>query len=218
MCKRNIKTFKGNGIHVENHFHFTWSSLQQECDKSAMYHLLVIHLSSHTEALKEVAEIATQLQSSLIRLENFQKLTELQRDLIGIENLTAPGRVGAVAQSEVQEISAYNLTRLSFFIFYFFYRSSFERGACTSSPKRGYSRGCFSWLVKNKIYFHLTSKASNHCQHLIFAFMSFQFSDMLLYTSKGVTATNQFKVHGQLPLHGMIVSLQSLLLTSAILF
>ncbi|XP_055069922.2 FERM, ARHGEF and pleckstrin domain-containing protein 2 isoform X5 [Misgurnus anguillicaudatus] len=44
------------------------------------------------EALKEVAKIATQLQSSLIRLENFQKLTELQRDLIGIENLTAPGR------------------------------------------------------------------------------------------------------------------------------
>lgn len=133
-----------------------------------MYHLLVIHLSSHTEALKEVAEIATQLQSSLIRLENFQKLTELQRDLIGIENLTAPGRVGAVAQSEVQEISAGNKciqsNKVVFFLFiYFFYRSSFERGACTSSPKRGYSRGCFSWLVKNKIYFHLTSKASNHC-------------------------------------------------------
>lgn len=48
------------------------------------------------EALKEVAEIAAQLQSSLIRLENFQKLTELQRDLIGIENLTGPGRVGGV--------------------------------------------------------------------------------------------------------------------------
>lgn len=46
-----------------------------------------------TDALKEVAEIAAQLQSSLIRLENFQKLTELQRDLIGIENLTGPGRV-----------------------------------------------------------------------------------------------------------------------------
>lgn len=39
--------------------------------------------------------------------------------------------------------------------------------------------------------------------------LSFQFSDMLLYTSKGVTATNQFKVHGQLPLHGMIVSIMS---------
>lgn len=34
--------------------------------------------------------------------------------------------------------------------FFFFLRSSFERGACTSSPKRGYSRGCFSWLVKTK--------------------------------------------------------------------
>lgn len=52
-----------------------------------------------TEALKEVADIATQLQSSLIRLENFQKLTELQRDLIGIENLTAPGRVSAMTSS-----------------------------------------------------------------------------------------------------------------------
>lgn len=99
-----------------------------------MYHLLVIHLSSHTEALKEVAEIATQLQSSLIRLENFQKLTELQRDLIGIENLTAPGRVGAVAQSEVQEISAYNLTRLSFL---FFFIGVHSRGVLVQAHQKG---------------------------------------------------------------------------------
>ncbi|XP_063747175.1 FERM, ARHGEF and pleckstrin domain-containing protein 2 isoform X2 [Eleginops maclovinus] len=98
------------------------------------------------EALKEVAEIATQLQSSLIRLENFQKLTELQRDLIGIENLTAPGR------EFIREGCLYKLT------------------------KKGLQQRMF-----------------------------FLFSDMLLYTSKGVTATNQFKVHGQLPLPGMIV-------------
>lgn len=98
------------------------------------------------EALKEVADIATQLQSSLIRLENFQKLTELQRDLIGIENLTAPGR------EFIREGCLYKLT------------------------KKGLQQRMF-----------------------------FLFSDMLLYTSKGVTATNQFKVHGQLPLHGMIV-------------
>ncbi|XP_013883468.1 FERM, RhoGEF and pleckstrin domain-containing protein 2 isoform X2 [Austrofundulus limnaeus] len=98
------------------------------------------------EALKEVAEIATQLQSSLIRLENFQKLTELQRDLIAIENLTAPGR------EFIREGCLYKLT------------------------KKGLQQRMF-----------------------------FLFSDMLLYTSKGVTATNQFKVHGQLPLHGMIV-------------
>ncbi|XP_029003380.1 FERM, ARHGEF and pleckstrin domain-containing protein 2 isoform X2 [Betta splendens] len=98
------------------------------------------------QALKEVAEIATQLQSSLIRLENFQKLTELQRDLIGIENLTAQGR------EFIREGCLYKLT------------------------KKGLQQRMF-----------------------------FLFSDMLLYTSKGVTATNQFKVHGQLPLHGMII-------------
>ncbi|XP_060723759.1 FERM, ARHGEF and pleckstrin domain-containing protein 2 isoform X2 [Tachysurus vachellii] len=98
------------------------------------------------EALKEVAEITAQLQSSLIRLENFQKLTELQRDLIGIENLTAPGR------EFIREGCLYKLT------------------------KKGLQQRMF-----------------------------FLFSDMLLYTSKGVTATNQFKVHGQLPLHGMLV-------------
>uniref|UniRef100_A0A668AWP6 FERM, ARHGEF and pleckstrin domain-containing protein 2 n=1 Tax=Myripristis murdjan TaxID=586833 RepID=A0A668AWP6_9TELE len=98
------------------------------------------------DALKEVADIAAQLQSSLIRLENFQKLTELQRDLIGIENLTTPGR------EFIREGCLYKLT------------------------KKGLQQRMF-----------------------------FLFSDMLLYTSKGVTATNQFKVHGQLPLHGMIV-------------
>lgn len=98
------------------------------------------------EALKEVAEIATQLQSSLIRLENFQKLTELQRDLIGIESLTTPGR------EFIREGCLYKLT------------------------KKGLQQRMF-----------------------------FLFSDMLLYTSKGVTATNQFKVHGQLPLHSMIL-------------
>nr|XP_015216627.1 PREDICTED: FERM, RhoGEF and pleckstrin domain-containing protein 2 isoform X1 [Lepisosteus oculatus]XP_015216628.1 PREDICTED: FERM, RhoGEF and pleckstrin domain-containing protein 2 isoform X1 [Lepisosteus oculatus]XP_015216629.1 PREDICTED: FERM, RhoGEF and pleckstrin domain-containing protein 2 isoform X1 [Lepisosteus oculatus]XP_015216630.1 PREDICTED: FERM, RhoGEF and pleckstrin domain-containing protein 2 isoform X1 [Lepisosteus oculatus]XP_015216631.1 PREDICTED: FERM, RhoGEF and pleckstr len=98
------------------------------------------------EALKEVAEMAAQLQSSLIRLENFQKLTELQRDLIGIDSLIAPGR------EFIREGCLYKLT------------------------KKGLQQRMF-----------------------------FLFSDMLLYTSKGVTATNQFKVHGQLPLHGMIL-------------
>lgn len=33
------------------------------------------------------------LRHSLVRLENLQKLTELQRDLVGVESLIAPGRV-----------------------------------------------------------------------------------------------------------------------------
>ncbi|XP_007909323.1 FERM, ARHGEF and pleckstrin domain-containing protein 2 isoform X2 [Callorhinchus milii] len=98
------------------------------------------------EALMEVGEVVAQLQSSLIRLENFQKLTELQRDLIGIENLILPGR------EFIREGCLYKLT------------------------KKGLQQRMF-----------------------------FLFSDMLLYTSKGVTITNQFKVHGELPLYGMIV-------------
>ncbi|KAG8135909.1 hypothetical protein E2320_008931 [Naja naja] len=74
-------------------------------------------------ALKEIADMTSQLQNSLIRLENFQKLIELQHDLLGTDNLIAPGR----------------------------------------------------------------------------------FSDTLLYTSKGVTGTNQFKIRGHLPLHGMLL-------------
>lgn len=35
-----------------------------------------------------------------------------------------------------------------------------------------------------------------------------QFNDVLLYTSRGLTISNQFKVHGQLPLYGMTVSMQ----------
>lgn len=49
--------------------------------------------SLHTDALKVITEVTSTLQHSLVRLENLQKLTELQRDLVGIENLIAPGRV-----------------------------------------------------------------------------------------------------------------------------
>lgn len=44
-------------------------------------------------ALADVSEVVDQLQESLIRMENFQKLLELKKDLIGIDNLTVPGRV-----------------------------------------------------------------------------------------------------------------------------
>uniref|UniRef100_A0A452SVD0 FERM, ARHGEF and pleckstrin domain-containing protein 1 n=1 Tax=Ursus americanus TaxID=9643 RepID=A0A452SVD0_URSAM len=35
--------------------------------------------------------------------------------------------------------------------------------------------------------------------------MFFLFNDVLLYTSRGLTASNQFKVHGQLPLYGLTI-------------
>lgn len=44
-------------------------------------------------ALADVSEVVEQLQGSLIKMENFQKLLELKKDLIGIDNLVVPGRV-----------------------------------------------------------------------------------------------------------------------------
>lgn len=45
-------------------------------------------------ALAEVSEVVEQLQGGLAKMENFQKLLELKKDLIGIDNLLVPGRVG----------------------------------------------------------------------------------------------------------------------------
>ncbi|XP_019617017.1 PREDICTED: FERM, RhoGEF and pleckstrin domain-containing protein 1-like isoform X2 [Branchiostoma belcheri] len=97
-------------------------------------------------ALAEIMEATSNVQDSMNRLENFQKLTELQRDLVSCDNLVQPGR-------------------------------EFIREGCLHKlSRKGFQQRMF-----------------------------FLFSDMILYTSKGVTATNQFKVHGQLPVQGMVV-------------
>uniref|UniRef100_A0A8C9KAS4 FERM, ARH/RhoGEF and pleckstrin domain protein 2 n=1 Tax=Panthera tigris altaica TaxID=74533 RepID=A0A8C9KAS4_PANTA len=103
-----------------------------------------------TDALQAITEMTSTLQHSLARLENLQKLTELQRDLVGIENLITPGR-------------------------------EFIR------------EGCLHKLTKKGL------------QQRMF----FLFSDMLLYTSKGVTGTSHFRIRGLLPLRGMLVSGES---------
>ncbi|XP_015246926.1 PREDICTED: FERM, RhoGEF and pleckstrin domain-containing protein 1-like isoform X4 [Cyprinodon variegatus] len=97
-------------------------------------------------ALAEISEMALQLQGIMMKMENFQKILELKKDLTGIENLVAPGR---------------EFIRL----------------------------GCLSKL------------SGKGLQQRMF----FLFSDCLMYTSRGVTPSNQFKVHGQLPLYGMTI-------------
>ncbi|XP_010772575.1 FERM, RhoGEF and pleckstrin domain-containing protein 1-like [Notothenia coriiceps] len=87
-----------------------------------------------------------QLQGAMMKMENFQKLLELKKDLTGIENLAIPGR---------------EFIRL----------------------------GCLSKL------------SGKGLQQRMF----FLFSDSLVYTSRGMTPSNQFKVHGQMPLYGMTV-------------
>uniref|UniRef100_A0A3P9LBT5 FERM, ARHGEF and pleckstrin domain-containing protein 1 n=1 Tax=Oryzias latipes TaxID=8090 RepID=A0A3P9LBT5_ORYLA len=97
-------------------------------------------------ALAEVSEVVDQLQGNLVEMENLQKLLELKKDLIGIDNLVVPGR---------------EFIRL----------------------------GCLSKL------------SGKGLQQRMF----FLFNDVILYTTRGMTPTNQFRVHGQLPLRGLTI-------------
>ncbi|XP_061620614.1 FERM, ARHGEF and pleckstrin domain-containing protein 1-like isoform X7 [Phyllopteryx taeniolatus] len=98
-------------------------------------------------ALADITEMVLQLQGAMMKMENFQKLLELKKDLTGIDNLAIPGR---------------EFIRL----------------------------GCLSKL------------SGKGLQQRMF----FLFSDSLVYTSRGMTPSNQFKVHGQLPLFGMTIT------------
>ncbi|XP_023577892.1 FERM, ARHGEF and pleckstrin domain-containing protein 2 isoform X2 [Octodon degus] len=132
------------------------SFLLKPIQRLVHYRLLLSRLCRHytprhcdyadcCDALKAITEVTTTLQHSLVRLENLQKLTELQRDLVGVENLIAPGR-------------------------------EFIR------------EGCLHKLTKKGL------------QQTMF----FLFSDMLLYTSKGITGSSHFRIRGLLPLRGML--------------
>uniref|UniRef100_A0A8C4ESG0 FERM, ARHGEF and pleckstrin domain-containing protein 1 n=1 Tax=Dicentrarchus labrax TaxID=13489 RepID=A0A8C4ESG0_DICLA len=102
-------------------------------------------------ALADISEMVLQLQGTMMKMENFQKLLELKKDLTGIDNLAFPGRVR--------------------------YSPEFIRLGCLSK---------------------LSGKGLQQR-------MFFLFSDCLVYTSRGMTPSNQFKVHGQLPLYGMTI-------------
>ncbi|XP_034274179.1 FERM, ARHGEF and pleckstrin domain-containing protein 1 isoform X1 [Pantherophis guttatus] len=97
-------------------------------------------------ALAEISEMVAQLHSTMLKMENFQKLHELKKDLIAMDNLVTPGRE-FIRLGSLSKLSGKGLQQRMFFLF----------------------------------------------------------NDVLLYTSRGLTASNQFKVHGQLPLYGMMI-------------
>lgn len=44
-------------------------------------------------SLADISEMVLQLQGTMMKMENFQKLLELKKDLTGIDNLAIPSRV-----------------------------------------------------------------------------------------------------------------------------
>ncbi|XP_069826795.1 FERM, ARHGEF and pleckstrin domain-containing protein 1 isoform X2 [Dendropsophus ebraccatus] len=97
-------------------------------------------------ALAEISELVAQLHGTMIKMENFQKLHELRKDVTGIDNLVIPGRE-FIRLGSLSKLSGKGLQQRMFFLF----------------------------------------------------------NDALLYTSRGLTSSNQFKIHGQLPLFNMTV-------------
>lgn len=55
--------------------------------------LRFVCLVASSAALAEITEMVAQLHGTMIKMENFQKLHELKKDLIGVDNLVIPGRV-----------------------------------------------------------------------------------------------------------------------------
>ncbi|XP_051016942.1 FERM, ARHGEF and pleckstrin domain-containing protein 1 [Acomys russatus] len=140
VCYLPLNTFLLRPLHRLMHY------------KQVLERLCKHHPPSHADfrdcraALAEITEMVAQLHGTMIKMENFQKLHELKKDLIGIDNLVIPGRE-FIRLGSLSKLSGKGLQQRMFFLF----------------------------------------------------------NDMLLYTSRGLTASNQFKVHGQLPLYGMTV-------------
>ncbi|KAF6084021.1 FERM, ARH/RhoGEF and pleckstrin domain protein 1 [Phyllostomus discolor] len=140
VCYLPLNTFLLRPLHRLMHY------------KQVLERLCKHHPPSHADfrdcraALAEVTEMVAQLHGTMIKMENFQKLHELKKDLIGIDNLVIPGRE-FIRLGSLSKLSGKGLQQRMFFLF----------------------------------------------------------NDVLLYTSRGLTISNQFKVHGQLPLYGMTI-------------
>ncbi|XP_048656678.1 FERM, ARHGEF and pleckstrin domain-containing protein 1 isoform X4 [Marmota marmota marmota] len=140
VCYLPLNTFLLRPLHRLMHY-------QQVLERLCKH-----HAPSHADfrdcraALAEMTEMVAQLHGTMIKMENFQKLHELKKDLIGIDNLVVPGRE-FIRLGSLSKLSGKGLQQRMFFLF----------------------------------------------------------NDVLLYTSRGLTASNQFKVHGQLPLYGMTI-------------
>ncbi|XP_032467054.1 FERM, ARHGEF and pleckstrin domain-containing protein 1 isoform X2 [Phocoena sinus] len=138
VCYLSLNTFLLRPLHRLMHY------------KQVLERLCKHHPPSHADfrdcraALAEITEMVAQLHGTMIKMENFQKLHELKKDLIGVDNLVIPGRE-FIRLGSLSKLSGKGLQQRMFFLF----------------------------------------------------------NDVLLYTSRGLTASNQFKVHGQLPLYGM---------------
>ncbi|XP_066941558.1 FERM, ARHGEF and pleckstrin domain-containing protein 1 isoform X4 [Macrobrachium rosenbergii] len=141
VCYLPLTSFILKPLHRLQHYHLLLDRLVKHYG-SANHH-------DYRECMTAKAKLSQTVKSMgpvLAASENLVKLVELQRDLVGIDNLVQPGR-------------------------------EFIREGCLQKlSRKGYQQRMF-----------------------------FLFNDVLLYTNRTTTPVLQFKVHGQLPLRGVMV-------------
>ncbi|XP_063605248.1 FERM, ARHGEF and pleckstrin domain-containing protein 1-like isoform X3 [Penaeus indicus] len=141
VCYLPLTSFILKPLHRLQHYHLLLDRLVKHYG-SANHH-------DYRECMTAKAKLSQAVKGmgpALAASENLVKLVELQRDLVGIDNLVQPGR-------------------------------EFLREGCLQKlSRKGYQQRMF-----------------------------FLFNDVLLYTNRTTTPVLQFKVHGQLPLRGVMV-------------
>lgn len=73
--------------------------------KERAFVLPLSYCTSSPAALADISEMVLQLQGNMMKMENFQKLLELKKDLTGIDNLAVRGRVRPFIMAAVLFIS-----------------------------------------------------------------------------------------------------------------
>ncbi|DAA30892.1 TPA: FERM, RhoGEF and pleckstrin domain protein 2-like [Bos taurus] len=139
------------------------------------------------DALQAITEVTSMLQHSLVQLENLQKLTELQRDLVGIESLVAPGRE-LIREGCLHKLSRKGLQQRMFFLVGRQALSGRGR-AIRGHEGRGDALGqppSWFWALGTCVQAEQKQE------------------DMLLYTSRDAGGSSHFRIRGLLPLHGML--------------
>ncbi|KAK4293970.1 hypothetical protein Pmani_033376 [Petrolisthes manimaculis] len=141
VCYLPLTSFLLKPLHRLHHYHLLLDRLVRHYG-SASHH----DYRECMTAKAKLSQVIKVMTPTLLSSENVVKVVELQRDLIGIDNLVQPGR-------------------------------EFLREGCLQKlSRKGYQQRMF-----------------------------FLFSDVLLYTNRTTTPVLQFKVHGQLPLRGVMV-------------
>lgn len=141
VCYLPLTSFILKPLHRLQHYHLLLDRLVKHYG-SANHHDYRECMTAKAKLSQTVKNMGPALAAS----ENLVKLVELQRDLVGIDNLVQSGR-------------------------------EFLREGCLQKlSRKGYQQRMF-----------------------------FLFNDVLLYTNRTTTPVLQFKVHGQLPLRGVMV-------------